>query len=79
MKKPAASRFSSYGTLIAVLALVVGIAVTVEAAAQQFGFSKNVAERTHGRIVMLRPIQPMLLEKGISFQSDRTEFSAGEI
>jgi hypothetical protein len=35
--KPDTSRFSSFCAMIAVLALVVGIAVTVEAAAQQIG------------------------------------------
>jgi hypothetical protein len=49
------SRFSSHCMLLAVLALVAGIAVTVETAAQQVGLRTIVTERTQNSIVMLLP------------------------
>jgi hypothetical protein len=80
MMKLEPSRFSSHCTLIAVLALVAGIAVTVESAAHQVGLRAIVAERAQNTIVMLRPVQELPVTKqGAYEQFDETGYSMGEI
>ena len=74
------SRFSSHCTLIAVLALVAGIAVTVESAAQQVGLRSIVAERAYNTIVMLPTMQDARAQSGrTQDQAEDFEFSLGEI
>jgi hypothetical protein len=63
-----------------VLALVAGIAVTVESAAHQVGLRAMVAERAQNTIVMLRPVRdyPALTPSAYE-QVDETGYSIGEI
>jgi len=80
MMKLEPSRFSFHCTLIAVLALVAGIAVTVESAAHQVGLHAIVAERAQSTIVMLRPVEmPPAPMRGVYEQFDETGYPIGEI
>jgi uncharacterized membrane-anchored protein len=73
------SRFSSHCMLIAVLALVAGIAVTIEAAAQQAGIRTIVAERAQSTIVMLLPRRETTARPAVHHAPDAQEFFLGEI
>jgi len=73
------SRFSSHCMLIAVLALVAGIAVTVEAAAQQAGIRSIVTERAQNTIVMLLPRRETASWPQMQEAPDVRDFHLGEI
>ncbi|HSP24885.1 MAG TPA: hypothetical protein VLQ65_06905 [Saliniramus sp.] len=73
------SRFSSHCMLIAVLALVAGIAVTVEAAAQQVGIRTIVTERAQNTIVMLLPREETSARPPLSDAPALPEYFPGEI
>jgi|GEM_PF-6705086 hypothetical protein len=73
------SRFSSHCMLIAVLALVAGIAVTVEAAAQHVGIRTIVTERTQNTIVMLLPRKELPGKPPLLHAPDLPDVTLGEI
>jgi hypothetical protein len=73
------SRFSSHCMLIAVLALVAGIAVTVEVAAQQVGIRTIVTERAQNTIVMLLPRKEKASWPQLEGARSVQDFHLGEI
>jgi len=73
------SRFSSHCMLIAVLALVAGIAVTVEAAVQHLGVRTIMAERAQNTIVMLLPSRETTLRLQLPLVPDAQSISLGKI
>lgn len=80
MMKLEPSRFSFHCTLIAVLALVAGIAVTVESAAHQVGLRAIVADRAQSTIVVLRPVPDLPAPMRDAYeQFDETGYPMGEI
>lgn len=74
------SRFSFHCTLIAVLALVAGIAVTVQSAAHHVGLRDIVVEQAGGVMVTLRPTQGQRApHSGTYDHPDEGGFAIGEI
>ncbi len=73
------SRFSSHCMLIAVLALVAGIAVTVDVAAQQVGVRVTATERPLDAVVMLLPREQTPVQSLNTHGLDVQNFPLGEI